>query len=91
MPRSLLIAALMALTLTACGKKDETPTPVTDPAAAADSAKAAADHAGDAAGYAAEAAKEAGHDAVDATKEAGHDAAAATEEAAKDAKESMQK
>ena len=48
MTRSLLIAALMALTLTACGKKEEPASPAADaameaaPAAAADAAADAA-------------------------------------------------
>ena len=39
MKNSLLVAALVALTLTACGKKEEAPAPAPAPAAAADAAK----------------------------------------------------
>ncbi|WP_198415394.1 hypothetical protein [Sulfuriferula plumbiphila] len=75
MTRSLLIAAMMALTLTACSKKEALPTPSTGAAdAAANDAKAAADKAVEAAGH-----------AVDASKDAAKHAAAVVEGAAKGA------
>ncbi len=81
--RSLALAALIALSLAACSKKEEAPAPVAAPVV--DAAKDAAQKTEEAAKQAAEATKDAAKDAATATKEAAKDAADATKDAAKDA------
>ncbi|MCK0508757.1 hypothetical protein [Aromatoleum anaerobium] len=76
MKQSLLVAALLAFALSACGKKEE---PAAPPAPAQEAAPAAA--AGEAAKEAVESAKEGAVNAVEAAKEGAEAAVEATKEA----------